>query len=222
VCAKVQAESAKLYNHVSVTRSAKSTQHYYEARAGEYDATSYELVQSDSETAPQLAALERMVRGLPPGRVLDVGCGTGWLTRFLRGQVVALDASAAMLREASRRVPEAFFVRASVPPLPFPDLSFDRVFASHFYSHLEDPGVRRAFVTEARRVASELVVVEESWRPGRPSEAWEERSLLDGTSHRVYKRYLPSPALAEELGGQIVFESPTFVAVQAPSDGNTR
>jgi ubiquinone/menaquinone biosynthesis C-methylase UbiE len=202
-----------------VKQGPESMEHYYEARAAEYDATSYELTKGDSEMAPHLAGLERMVAELPPGRVVDVGCGTGWLTRLLRGQVVALDASAAMLRVARRRVPEALLVLAKAPPLPFLEQSFDRVFTSHFYGHLEDDGLRRSFVREALRVAEELIVVEQSWRPGLPTEAWEERPLRDGSAHCVYKRYLAPAALAEELHGEIVLDSPAFAAVRVTSAG---
>ena len=64
-----------------------------------------------------------------------------------------------MLEVAAERLPEAELVRADALPLPFPDGSFGRVFTSHFYGHLE-PDERRRFVAEARRVATELVVVD--------------------------------------------------------------
>jgi demethylmenaquinone methyltransferase/2-methoxy-6-polyprenyl-1,4-benzoquinol methylase len=147
--------------------------------------------------------------------VLDVGCGTGWLTRLLRGPVVALDASEAMLRRAGQQVPEASFTLAIVPPLPFPDTSFERVLCSHLYSHLETERMRRALVREALRVAAELVVVEQPWRPGLEAEAWEARTLLDGSVHEVFKRYLTASALADELGGEVVLDTHTFVAVRA-------
>lgn len=50
---------------------------------------------------------EQFVAELPAGRILDVGCGTGYLTRLLHGSVVALDASNAMLELARVRVPGA-------------------------------------------------------------------------------------------------------------------
>ena len=79
--------------------------HYYERRADEYDATTYELAREDPSAAPDLAELERLLAGLEPGRVLDIGCGTGWLTQFLRGSVVALDQSEAMLGIAAKARP---------------------------------------------------------------------------------------------------------------------
>ena len=192
---------------------------YYEARAGEYDATTYALARRDPVQALHLAGLEEMVAGLAPGRTLDVGCGTGWLTRFLRGSVVALDPSESMLRLARERNPDALFVRATAPPLPFLERSFDRVFTSHLYGHLEDEGVREVFVEEALRVADELVVVEQAWAPGVEPEGREERRLEDGSVHSVYKRYFSPAALADELGGDVLLDTPSFIAVLARRTG---
>jgi ubiquinone/menaquinone biosynthesis C-methylase UbiE len=66
---------------------------YYERRAPEYDATTYELARQDPTARRDLVQLGQLLADLPPGRVLDIGCGTGWLTAFLRGSVVALDQS---------------------------------------------------------------------------------------------------------------------------------
>jgi ubiquinone/menaquinone biosynthesis C-methylase UbiE len=120
-----------------------------------------------------------------------------------------------MLAIARTRRPDAEFVLAEVPPLPFPSESFDRVFSSHVYSHIADETARRQFVIEAFRVARELVLVEQAPVPGRPAESWETRPLADGSEHRVFKRYLSGAALADEIGGELVLDSPTFVAVQA-------
>jgi SAM-dependent methyltransferase len=184
---------------------------YYDRRAAEYDATSYELTLA-SEEAADLERLEAFVAGIGPGRILDIACGTGWLTRLLRGDVVGLDQSEAMLSIARERVPEARFIRADVPPLPFPDDSFDVALAAHIYCHIEHEGERREFVSEALCVAPRLVVVEQAWRRGLAEEAWEQRGLRDGSRHRVFKRYFTPERLAAELGGSIAFETASFVA----------
>jgi 2-polyprenyl-3-methyl-5-hydroxy-6-metoxy-1,4-benzoquinol methylase len=57
-----------------------SMKEYYARRAAEYDATSWEAVD-----AAEREGVERFVASLPQGRVLDIGCGTGYLTRLLRG-----------------------------------------------------------------------------------------------------------------------------------------
>jgi SAM-dependent methyltransferase len=185
---------------------------YYDRRAPEYDATSYELM-AEGEDAAELERLEAFVAGVPPGRILDIACGTGWLTRRLTGEVVGVDQSEAMLRIAAERVPDARFVHASVPPLPFPDDSFDLAFASLIYCHLEDEDVRGLFVTESLRVAPRLIVIAEAPQSRLPEEIWEERALGDGSVHRVFKRYFTPERLATELGGTVELDTPLFVAV---------
>ena len=184
---------------------------YYAQRAAEYDATSWEAFdEAERET------VERFVASLPPGRILDIGCGTGYLTRFLRGSVVGVDQSAEVLELALARLPDAKLIRADVPPLPFTDDAFDLAFSSNVYSHIDTAAARAEFVAEALRVACALVVLEQSWRPGREREASELRRLLDGSEHRVFKRYLTADELALELDGVGVLASAEFVAVRTP------
>jgi SAM-dependent methyltransferase len=190
----------------------RAVKDYYARRAAEYDATAW-----DAFDPREREAVDRFVASLPPGRILDVGCGSGYLTRLLRGPVVALDQSAAMLELARARVPGAEFVRADVPPLPFPDHAFDLAFSSNVYSHIDAARRRAEFVAEALRVANALVVVEQAWRPGRKRESWELRGLLDGSEHRVFKRYFTSDELARELDGAVVLASREFLAVCTPA-----
>jgi ubiquinone/menaquinone biosynthesis C-methylase UbiE len=160
--------------------------------------------------------LERVVADLPPLRTLDVGCGTGFLTRHLRGDVVGLDASERMLELAREQAPNARFVQGDALSLPFEDGAFERVFTSYFYCHLEQ-AERARFLAEARRVAPELVVVASVPGKGDPLERWEERQLGDGSSWTVYKRVFTGDQLAEELGGdgEVLFEANWFVIVRA-------
>ena len=184
---------------------------YYARRAAEYDATSWEALDE-----AERATVERFVASLPSGRILDIGCGTGYLTRFLRGRVVGVDQSAEVLELARARLPATELVCADVPPLPFADGAFDLVFSSNVYSHIDTIAARAEFVAEALRVARALVVLEQSWRPGREREASELRRLLDGSEHRVFKRYLTADELALELDGVGVLASAEFVAARTP------
>jgi ubiquinone/menaquinone biosynthesis C-methylase UbiE len=190
---------------------------YYEARAPEYDDWYEGLGRFDQLDRPfwdqEVRQLRRVVGLLPPARTLDVACGTGFLTRHLRGEVVGLDQSSSMLDIARTRMPEARFVRGDALALPFGDGSFDRVFTGHFYGHLETRE-RERFPAEARRVAHELVVVDAARRPDRKAEEWQERILRDGSRWEVYKRYFAGADLAEELGGgRILHEGRWFVVV---------
>ena len=191
---------------------------YYDRRAPEYD--DWWLgrgLYADRERPgweDELGLLERVIRELPPMRTLDVACGTGFLTRHLRGDVVGVDASERMLEVARTQAPAARFEQGDALSLPFEDGAFDRVFTSYFYCHLEEDE-RERFLAEARRLAPELVVVGSIRSDGDDSERWEERRLRDGSRWSVYKRVFEGPDLAEELGGEIVFKGRWFVVVRA-------
>jgi ubiquinone/menaquinone biosynthesis C-methylase UbiE len=191
---------------------------YYHARAHEYDdwwlgrGLYRERVRPGWDEA--LAELGAVIGGLSPVRTLDVACGTGFLMRHLRGEVVGLDHSDAMLEIARERVPRATFVQGDALELPFPDASFERVFTSYFYCHLVD-FERVRFLAEARRVAPELVVVASRRREDEQGERWEERRLLDGSRWQVYKRVFVAAELAAELGGDVLHEGGWFVVVRS-------
>jgi SAM-dependent methyltransferase len=186
-----------LGDNVAVDELYKGQKRYYHLRAREYDATSWEVA---AERRPaELAALIGVLGSFPAVRTLDVACGTGFLTQFLPGTVTLLDASEDMLTLAAERVPGAELVQANALPLPFPDSSFERVFASLFYGHLR-PSERRLFLTEARRLAPELVLVEQTRGP-RHWEGLQERALQDGSTHMVYTTYFSPDSLLAGLGG---------------------
>jgi ubiquinone/menaquinone biosynthesis C-methylase UbiE len=190
---------------------------YYERRAPEYDdwwlGEGWFAERDRPGWDAEVRELVRLAGGLPPARVLDVACGTGFLTRHLRGDVTGLDQSEAMLEIAHQRMPAARVVRGDAVPLAFADGEFDRLFTSHFYGHLL-PDERGAFLAEARRVAGELVVVDAALREGVEPESWPERVLNDRTTHRVYKRFFAGDGLADELGGgRVLHDGRWFVVV---------
>src|SRR5437588_9531550 len=182
-----------------IGRTLGAVRTYYDRRAPEYDDwwLGHGLYADRDRPGwdDDRTKLERFIARLPPARTLDVACGTGFLTRHLRGDVVGLDASERMLREAREQVPGAQFLRGEGLALPFADRSFDRVFASYFYCHLEAED-RRRFLAEAGRVAGELVVVGSRLRDRAEPERWEERVLKDGSRWTVYKRVFTGDDLA--------------------------
>ena len=191
---------------------------YYDRRASEYD--DWWLgrgLYADRERPgweDELRLLEGAIRDLPPVRTLYVACGTGFLTRHLRGDVVGLDASERMLEIARGQAPQGRFEQGDALSLPFENDAFDRVFTSYFYCHLETDE-RERFLAEARRVAPELVVVASIRGDGDASERWEDRRLEDGSQWNVYKRVFEGLDLADELKGEIVFKGRWFVVVRA-------
>ena len=97
----------------------------------------------------------------PPGRVLDVGCGTGLLLRELAGRLpgavslIGVDAAPEMVEQAraSAAVDPAYqrlaYLDGVAEQLPFPDGSFDLVISTTSFDHWADQGVGLA---ECRRV----------------------------------------------------------------------
>lgn len=193
---------------------------YYDRRAPEYDDWYRGVGLYRERERPgfdeELEQVTATLSALSPARTLDVACGTGFLTRHLRGEVTGLDASARMLAIASRRLPAATFVQGDALALPFPAGSFDRVVSGHFYGHL-DERQRVAFLDEARRVAPELVLVDASRGHSAVDEEWSERRLLDGSRWEVYKRWFQPTFLVEELGGgEVLHAGDWFVVVRSP------
>jgi SAM-dependent methyltransferase len=186
-------------------------QRYYHLRAGEYDRGAWEP--ATAEHADEVGRLVDLVAALQAARTLDVGCGTGFLSQHLRGELTLLDASEDMLAIARERAPHAAVVHAEAPPLPFPDGAFERVFCSHFYDHLL-PAERRRFLEEAARVAPELLLVQQ--RGAEHREGPEQRTLEDGSVHEIYKVLFTADSLLAEVGGgELLYEGPLFLVVSA-------
>ena len=58
------------------------------------------------------------------------------------------------------------------------------------------------------------MVVDSKLRPGQPAEAWQERTLNDGSTHAVYKRWFTAESLQSELGAGVVFlDGPWLIGV---------
>ncbi|MFF1281338.1 class I SAM-dependent methyltransferase [Streptomyces sp. NPDC058299] len=123
----------------------------YEKEAGRYDAL--------RGGEARAAAAAEAVLGLIPGgrgRLLDVACGTGIVTRWFaavrpESRVTGVDATPAMVRRAAARLPGAI-VRADGRRLPFRAGTFDAVVTVWLLHLLHDPEDVRAVVAECARV----------------------------------------------------------------------
>ncbi|MGA3122869.1 MAG: bifunctional 2-polyprenyl-6-hydroxyphenol methylase/3-demethylubiquinol 3-O-methyltransferase UbiG [Polyangiaceae bacterium] len=98
-------------------------------------------------------SIDRAFRGRAV-RVLDVGCGAGFLANALvkhGHDVTGIDASEESLAVAARHdeTRSVRYAMGDAARLPFPDASFDVVCAMDFLEHVEDPA---AVVAEAARV----------------------------------------------------------------------
>lgn len=128
---------------------------------GVYGATRAAAIERDTDLND--ACLKLILEHAVGPRVLEVGCGGGFLSKRLaeRFEVTATDI---VIGERTRAEnPKITFQDASAESLPYPDRSFDTVVTTHVLEHVRD--IRRA-IDELRRVtARRLIVVVPKERP---------------------------------------------------------
>jgi SAM-dependent methyltransferase len=132
-------------------------------------------------------------------RILDVGCGTGELSRVLAAEspaeVIGCDADTDLLGAASEHVP---VVAGDAFQLPFPDDSFDLVVCQALLINLPEPA---AALAEFARVSSDLVAAVEP-----DNAAVEIDSSVDAEralEHRARRAYLDGVSTDVALGADV-------------------
>ncbi len=122
--------------------------------------------------------------GVTSGRLLDIGCGPGWIPielarRFPKLEIQAVDPSSDMLERARAHARQAGvadrirFENGDAAALPFEADSFDAVISNYVLHHMSHPEV---FLNEAARVArlEARILIKDLLRPPR----WKRQSLL--------------------------------------------
>lgn len=110
---------------------------------------------------PTRAALRAALGGLPAGRLLDMGCGTGQLARELPGwDCTGVDLSPSMIAEARRRNPSARFECSDVMAFTAQPASFDAVVCAHAFPYLPDPSAAMARLSDWVRPGGRLLLAQ--------------------------------------------------------------
>jgi SAM-dependent methyltransferase len=145
--------------------------------------------------------------GLEHGaRVLDIGAGTGKLTRGLVAlgfEVVAVEPGAPMLSQLEKAVPEAQALEGAAESIPLPDTGVDAAFAGQAYHWFE----RERALPELHRVirpGGGLALLWNWWDERDPLQR--ELGLVVGyAEHRPYREEeLPGGPWFRELGRTVV------------------
>jgi SAM-dependent methyltransferase len=175
------------------------------SRSFETAAAAYERHRPDYPEAALRWAADRLV--LDPGaRVVDVGAGTGKLTRGLVAlgfEVVAVEPGGAMLDQLRVAVPEAEAFEASAESIPLPDTSVDAVFAGQAF-HWFDPEPALRELHRITRPGGGLALLW-NWWDERDALQRELGTLVGYGGHQPYRDdELPNGPWFRELGRTVV------------------
>jgi ubiquinone/menaquinone biosynthesis C-methylase UbiE len=150
-------------------RTTDVIRHHWNRRARTFDDQSGHGLVSEEQCQAWLDLLSRVV-GQTPLRVLDVGCGTGFIAlRFaeLGHSVTGIDLSPQMIDRARRKAEQKSlqieFCVGDAVDISFPDQTYDLVVARHVIWNLPDPARGVAEWLRVLRQGGRLVLIEGKW-----------------------------------------------------------
>ena len=121
---------------IAVALDKEAIRRRFERAAGSYDIFS----------VVQRGMAERLVERIErePSSILDLGCGTGYLTellskRFPWAQITAVDFAPAMIELARKRVPNALFLACDIEELELEPARYDLIVSNATIQWLTEP-----------------------------------------------------------------------------------
>ena len=159
--------------------------------------------------------LKQLRAEVPGGKLLDVGCGTGFIIHLaadLFDEIHGLDITPAMMAQVNTGLGNITLHNAPAEALPFPDSSFDAVTAYSFIDHLDDPAIVLAEIARVLRPGGifycDLIPNQLFWKA---VAALDEGKALDEIVQRERRMVRENANLVEATYG---IDAGTFIAAE--------
>lgn len=136
----------------AATLSANIQVHAYLANAGEYQKSPHFRPENQEKIRAIVRRLSADLQGRPGNKVVDFGCGTGFLIDLMHdlfSEVHGVDITQDMMKHVNLRGGKVRLHECQAEKTPFPDNHFEFATAYSFMDHLFD---YRDFLREAHRV----------------------------------------------------------------------
>ena len=193
---------------------------YYRRRAPEYEET-----YARPERQTDLVVLrEHVAMRFAARRVLDVACGTGYWSASIAREAMSLvgvdanESALALARSKQLRTStgDAQFIEGDAYALVKKLGRFDAAFVGFFWSHVPRDELARVIDSLHARLTpgARVLILDNDYVEGSSTpiaftdangNAWQERSLSDGTTHRVLKNFPARDELMERLAHHASF-----------------
>jgi SAM-dependent methyltransferase len=168
----------------------------WDAEAATFDEAADHGLRDDTVRAAWRELL-RSVLPAVPGRVADLGCGTGTLSLLLADEghtVDGVDFSPEMVRRAEAKAgghPRVRFVEADAFAPPLDPATYDVVLCRHVLWAMPDPAAALRRWVDLLAPGGRLVLVEGRWFNGAGLSAAETVALVEALGRRAELRRLP-------------------------------
>lgn len=123
-----------------------------------YASEAYALMNTPIETRRHLKRVLRLLAPEPGDRILEVGCGRGFLLRELQAlcpRATGIDVNPEAIRHSVARGAR----QMGLDPMAFGDASFDLLYSLHTLEHLADPTASLSEMARVLRRGGRLLLV---------------------------------------------------------------